>query len=62
MPRFMTCAWKHSERVRTLGMILDRDFSFDNHINITTTAFYHLKYIKSQKILSQTEKWFSHLI
>ncbi len=48
---------KYSEQVRKLGIILDTDLSFENHItNITRKVFCHLKNIsKLRTFISQTD-------
>lgn len=47
---------KASEQVRNLGIILDTDLNFKNHIsNITRSSFYHLRNTaKEKRLISQT--------
>ncbi len=48
---------KHNEQVRNLGIILDTDLSFENHIiNIARTALYFFKNISNLRaFISQTD-------
>lgn len=55
--KLLSLSLEPSEQVRNLGVILDLELDFSNHItSITKTAFYHLKNISTIKsILSQSD-------
>lgn len=45
-PYLSSLSLKHSKQVRNVGIILDSDLRFDDHIStVTRTALYHLKYV-----------------